>query len=86
MSAVDIDLENYLAQNSQYLRNTTIGNILKFCGLSVPCGFTADGMPIGLLIYGKPFREDVILRAGYAFQQTTDWHRATPDLSWAEKD
>jgi len=86
VAEIDTDIENYLAKNIHYLRNTSIGNILNFCGLSVPCGFTARGMPIGLLIYGKPFREDVILRAGYAFQQATDWHRATPDLSWAEKD
>jgi aspartyl-tRNA(Asn)/glutamyl-tRNA(Gln) amidotransferase subunit A len=86
VAEVDIDIENYLAKNIRYLRNTSIGNILNFCGLSLPCGFTKSGLPIGLLIYGKPFREDVILRAGYAFQQTTDWHSQTPDLSWAKKD
>jgi len=48
----------------------------------VPCGFTKAGLPIGLLIYGKPFQEEVILNIGYAFQQSTDWHRNTPDLSW----
>jgi aspartyl-tRNA(Asn)/glutamyl-tRNA(Gln) amidotransferase subunit A len=86
VAEVDIDIENYLAKNIRYLRNTSIGNVLNFCGLSLPCGFTKSGLPIGLLIYGKPFREDVILRAGYAFQQTTDWHSQTPDLSWAKKD
>jgi aspartyl-tRNA(Asn)/glutamyl-tRNA(Gln) amidotransferase subunit A len=82
VAEVDIDMENYLAQNICYLRNTSIGNILNFCGLSVPCGFTESGLPIGLLIYGKPFQEDVVLRAGYAFQQATDWHRRSPELSW----
>jgi aspartyl-tRNA(Asn)/glutamyl-tRNA(Gln) amidotransferase subunit A len=85
VAEIETSMDNYLAHNVRYLRNTSIGNILNFCGLSVPCGFTASGMPIGLLIYGKPFREDVILRAGYAFQQTTDWHRQVPDLSWAGK-
>jgi len=80
--AVDTDLESYLEQNTLYLRNTRIGNILNMCGLSIPCGFTREGFPIGLLIYGKPFQENVVLRAGYAFQQITDWHRRTPDLSW----
>ena len=79
---IDTDMDTYLAHNLLYLRNTSIGNILNFCGLSVPCGFTANGLPIGLLIYGKPFQEDVILRIGYAFQQVTDWHRRMPDLSW----
>jgi len=86
VAEIDTNMDTYLAHNIRYLRNTSIGNILNFCGLSLPCGFTASGLPIGLLIYGKPFREDVILRAGYAYQQTTDWHRQTPDLSWARKD
>jgi aspartyl-tRNA(Asn)/glutamyl-tRNA(Gln) amidotransferase subunit A len=84
VAEVDTDMDNYLTQNIRYLRNTSIGNILNFCGLSVPCGFTAGGLPIGLLIYGKPFREDVLLRVGYAFQQVTDWHRRLPDLSWVD--
>lgn len=82
VSEVDTDLDNYLKRNTLYLRNTRIGNVLNMCGLSIPCGFTKEGFPIGLLIYGKPFQEDVVLRAGYAFQQITDWHRRTPDLSW----
>jgi aspartyl-tRNA(Asn)/glutamyl-tRNA(Gln) amidotransferase subunit A len=79
---IDTDMDNYLAHNMLYLRNTSIGNILNFCGLSVPCGFTANGLPIGLLIYAKPFQEDVVLRIGHAFQQITEWHRRRPDLSW----
>ena len=83
VAEIDTTMDNYLAHNIRYLRNTSIGNILNFCGLSLPCGFTASGMPIGLLIYGKPFQEDVVLRIGHAFQQATDWHRSKPDLSWA---
>jgi aspartyl-tRNA(Asn)/glutamyl-tRNA(Gln) amidotransferase subunit A len=60
-----------------------IGNVLNLCALSVPCGFTSQGLPIRLMIYGRPFQEDIILRIGYAFEQATDWHRRTPDLSWA---
>lgn len=82
VSEVDTDPDNYLKRNSLYLRNTCIGNVLNMCGLSIPCGFTKEGFPIGLLIYGKPFQENVVLRAGYAFQQITDWHKRTPDLSW----
>jgi aspartyl-tRNA(Asn)/glutamyl-tRNA(Gln) amidotransferase subunit A len=79
---LDTDLDNYLKGNALYLRNTSVGNILNMCGVSIPCGFTSEGFPIGLMIYGKPFQEDVILRTGYAFQQITDWHMRTPDLSW----
>lgn len=79
---VDASMQAYTERNLQYLRNTAIGNILNLCGLSVPCGFTSQGLPIGLMIYGKPFHEDMVLRVGYAYEQATDWHRRTPDLSW----
>ena len=79
---LDAALETYNARNLQYLRNTAIGNVLNLCGLSVPCGFTSQGLPIGLMIYGKPYNEDLILRIGYAFEQATDWHRRTPDFAW----
>jgi aspartyl-tRNA(Asn)/glutamyl-tRNA(Gln) amidotransferase subunit A len=82
VAEVDTDIDTYLNHNAMYLRNTNIGNTLNLCGLSLPCGFTKAGLPIGVLIYGKPFQEEVILNIGYAFQQSTDWHHNTPDLSW----
>jgi aspartyl-tRNA(Asn)/glutamyl-tRNA(Gln) amidotransferase subunit A len=82
VAEVDADLDTYLTYNALYLRNTNIGNTLNLCGLNVPCGLTTEGLPIGLLIYGKPFQEEAILKIGYAFQQRTAWHRNTPDLSW----
>ena len=82
VAEADASLEAYATRNLQYLRNTAIGNILNLCGLSLPCGFTRQGLPIGLMIYGKPFQEAMILRVGYAFEQATDWHRRIPDLSW----
>jgi aspartyl-tRNA(Asn)/glutamyl-tRNA(Gln) amidotransferase subunit A len=77
------DLAEYARRNVQYLRNNAIGNILGLCGLSVPCGFTGSGFPIGLLIYGKPFDERVVLRVGHAYEQATDWRERVPDLGWA---
>ena len=74
--------DTYAERNLQTLRNTSIGNILGLCGLSVPCGFTGRGLPVGLMIYGKPFEEDCVLRIGHAFQQSTDWHRRHPTLDW----
>jgi aspartyl-tRNA(Asn)/glutamyl-tRNA(Gln) amidotransferase subunit A len=82
VAEADASMEAYTTRNLQYLRNTAIGNILNLCGLSLPCGFTTQGLPIGLMIYGKPFHEAMILRVGYAFEQATDWHRRTPDLAW----
>jgi aspartyl-tRNA(Asn)/glutamyl-tRNA(Gln) amidotransferase subunit A len=77
---VDWDNSTYTEINLSYLRNTSIGNILNLCGLAVPCGFSEKGLPVGLMIYGKSFQEDVVLRTGYAFQQTTDWHTRLPAL------
>ncbi|MBI3992858.1 MAG: amidase [Candidatus Lambdaproteobacteria bacterium] len=85
LDEVDASLEAYVTPNLKYVRNTAVGNILNLCALSVPCGFTAGGLPVGLMMYGKPFDEATLLRAGYAFQQATDWHRRWPDLSWVAK-
>ena len=85
IAEVDEGVEAYAEANMKCLRNTAIGNILNLCGLSVPCGFTKKGLPVGLMIYGKPFDEATVLRIGNAFQQATDWHRRTPDLAWAHR-
>jgi aspartyl-tRNA(Asn)/glutamyl-tRNA(Gln) amidotransferase subunit A len=77
------DLAAYAQRNVEYLRNTSIGNILDLCGLSLPCGFTSRGFPIGLMVYGRPFTERTILRVGHAFEQATSWHERVPDLTWA---
>ena len=82
----DRDQHTYAESNLACLRNTALGNLLDLCALSVPCGFTAEGLPIGLMIYAKPFDEATVLRVGQAFQSTTDWHRRSPDLSFAERD
>ena len=48
--------------------------------LSLPCGFNAAGLPLGFQLVGRDFSEDRLLRAGYAYQQATDWHRRHPEL------
>lgn len=77
------NLDVYMQRNGQYLRNTAIGNILMLCGLSLPCGFTSLGFPIGLMIYGKAFDEATVLRVGHAYEQATAWHDRHPELGWA---
>jgi aspartyl-tRNA(Asn)/glutamyl-tRNA(Gln) amidotransferase subunit A len=47
---------------------------------SVCCGFSREGLPIGMQIIGKPFDEATVLRVGDAYQQLTDWHTRTPDV------
>lgn len=76
------DMDAYSAANLGYLRNTAIGNILNLCGLSVPVGCDRDGLPMGLMIYAKPFDERSALLAGAAFQAATRFHHSVPDLGW----
>ena len=55
-------------------------NLAGLPGLSLPCGFDAQGLPIGLQIVGQPFDEETVLRTAYAYEQSTDWHRRSPSL------
>jgi amidase len=48
--------------------------------LTLPSGFTPAGMPIAIQLVGRHFEEDVVLRAGHAFQRETDWHRTHPKI------
>jgi aspartyl-tRNA(Asn)/glutamyl-tRNA(Gln) amidotransferase subunit A len=67
---VDDPLQMYLSDTF-----TIPVNMAGTCALSLPCGFSGSGLPIGLQLVGSPFGEETILRAGYAFEQTTEWHR-----------
>ncbi|MDB6114100.1 MAG: gatA 2 [Lacunisphaera sp.] len=59
----------------------TIGvNLAGLPGISVPCGFTGGGLPIGLQIIGQPFREAELLAVAHAYEQGHDWHAKHPVL------
>jgi aspartyl-tRNA(Asn)/glutamyl-tRNA(Gln) amidotransferase subunit A len=63
------------------LRNTRPFNMWGLPAISVPCGFTQGGLPIGLQIAGPHWREDLVLRLAYAYEQATAWHkRVVPGL------
>jgi aspartyl-tRNA(Asn)/glutamyl-tRNA(Gln) amidotransferase subunit A len=47
LAEIDRSRETYIEYNGKYLRNTSLGNILNLCAVSLPCGFTRDGLPIG---------------------------------------
>jgi aspartyl-tRNA(Asn)/glutamyl-tRNA(Gln) amidotransferase subunit A len=53
-------------------------NLTGLPAMSVPCGFTAMGLPIGLQLAGQPFDEVTVLRVAHAYEQHTDWHRRQP--------
>ncbi len=59
---------------------TISANLAGIPGISLPCGFTAQGLPIGLQLLAPPFAEPTLLTAAHAFQQTTSFHRRRPPL------
>jgi aspartyl-tRNA(Asn)/glutamyl-tRNA(Gln) amidotransferase subunit A len=73
--------ENLRLAELTMLRNTRPFNVWGLPTISVPCGFTSDGLPIGLQLAGSPWREDLVLRAAHAYEQATDWHTRTPSLA-----
>jgi aspartyl-tRNA(Asn)/glutamyl-tRNA(Gln) amidotransferase subunit A len=62
------------------LRNTRPVNVWGLPAISVPCGLTAAGLPIGLQIIGAHWREDRVLQLAYAYEQATAWHKRGPQL------
>jgi Asp-tRNA(Asn)/Glu-tRNA(Gln) amidotransferase A subunit family amidase len=60
------------------LRNTEPFNLTGLPALTVPCGISKGGLPMGLQIVGRPFDEAAVLKVGDAFQRATDWHMRTP--------
>ncbi|MBC6435014.1 Asp-tRNA(Asn)/Glu-tRNA(Gln) amidotransferase subunit GatA [Nostoc sp. HG1] len=55
-------------------------NLAGLPGMSVPCGFDAQGMPIGLQIVGNVLREDQIFQVASAYERSTEWHKHSPKL------
>jgi aspartyl-tRNA(Asn)/glutamyl-tRNA(Gln) amidotransferase subunit A len=55
-------------------------NYLGLPSLSVPCGFTPNGLPTAFQLVGRPYSESLLFRLAHAYQQTTDWHRRAPPI------
>lgn len=70
-----VDGDDFATVHTQYW--DCIGNP----AMSLPMGFTADGMPLGLQVAGRPFDEAGVLAAGVAVQERSDWHRAVPPVA-----
>jgi aspartyl-tRNA(Asn)/glutamyl-tRNA(Gln) amidotransferase subunit A len=59
---------------------TVSANLAGLAALSIPCGITSGGLPIGLQLQAPPLEEERLLRGAHMFQQATDWHTRTPPL------
>ena len=64
-------------------RNTASIAVLGLPALSLPCGFTSSGLPIGLQIVGAPFAESAVLALAHAYERETEWHKRHPKLGLA---
>ena len=62
---------------------TVTANLAGLCGISLPCGFTEGGLPIGMQVLGPAFAEEQILRVAHGYEQATDWHKRRP--AWVEE-
>ena len=58
-------------------------NMAGLPGLTVPCGFTGDGLPVGAQLIGRPFGEGTLLAAARAYQRVTAHHRRRPEEAQA---
>ncbi len=59
---------------------TISANLAGIPAISIPCGFTKQGLPVGLQILAKPFDEEMLFRVAHTFEQNTNWHKLKPKL------
>jgi aspartyl-tRNA(Asn)/glutamyl-tRNA(Gln) amidotransferase subunit A len=69
-----------VAQAGRLTRFTAPFNLTGLPALSLPCGLTEQGLPIGLQIVSRAWADAKVLNAGHAFEQATDWHKNFPDV------
>ena len=67
-----------MANDAVLWHNTRPFNLSGVPTISIPCGFTKAGLPIGLQLSGPPWQETVVLRLAHAYEQATSWHSRRP--------
>ncbi len=80
IAAPKIEGDDAVERARQLTRFTAPFNLTGLPALSLPCGFTHQGLPVGLQIVSRPWAEAQVLRAGFAYERATEWHRLRPDL------
>jgi aspartyl-tRNA(Asn)/glutamyl-tRNA(Gln) amidotransferase subunit A len=78
--APTIEGHDAVEQAGRLTRFTAPFNLAGLPALSLPCGFTKSGLPIGLQIVSRAWGEFKVLNAGYAYEQATEWHKRTPAI------
>lgn len=73
-------IDQFENENTLMLQSmTSTANFLGLPALSVPAGFSADGMPVGLQLMGRPYGEGDILSVGHCYEQAVSWHKELPE-------
>lgn len=72
------DNKDLLQATRDATRNTYAGAFGQIPGLSIPCGFSTAGLPVGMQLEAAWWEEPLLLRIGHSFQKVTDWHLQTP--------
>ncbi|HNF95253.1 MAG TPA: amidase [Anaerolineales bacterium] len=75
--------ENAVERARLLTRLTAPFNVTGLPSISVPCGFSSEGLPIGLQIASRAWNESGVLRIGYAYQEATQWHKRNPSIATA---
>jgi aspartyl-tRNA(Asn)/glutamyl-tRNA(Gln) amidotransferase subunit A len=78
IAAPTVEGHDAVEQAGRLTRFTAPFNLAGLPAMSIPCGFTKEGLPIGLQIVTRAWAEAKILNAGYAFEKATDWHTQRP--------
>jgi aspartyl-tRNA(Asn)/glutamyl-tRNA(Gln) amidotransferase subunit A len=81
IAAPTVEGHDAVEQAGRLTRFTAPFNLSGLPALSLPCGLTASGLPIGLQIVSRAWAESKVLNAGYAFEQMTEWHTHFPPLA-----
>jgi len=74
------DPDTVRARELAMLHNARALNFPGLPTISVPCGFTRSGFPVGMQIAGRPGDEATVCRLAHAYEQATDWHKREPHL------
>ena len=84
-SELPAKFEDVMANDGLMFRNARPFNLSGLPTISIPCGFTKAGLPIGLQLSAAPWREATVIRLAHAYEQATNWHTRRPNIPARER-